>query len=106
MTSVAPLASALSRLVATGSTAMMRAAPAIRAPWMTNCPTPPQPTTATTDPGSTRAVLSAAPTPVMAAHPTRASWSAGRSDSTGTTDMRSTTASSAKVPSPLIDQVR
>ncbi len=42
-------------------------------PWTTFSPTPPQPTTATVSPGRTRAVLSAAPTPVMTAHPISAS---------------------------------
>ena len=45
-------------------------APAMAAPWMAFRPTPPQPNTATADPGSTRAVLNTAPTPVVtrAAH--------------------------------------
>ena len=46
--------SAASRFNATGSMAMMRAAPAMRAPWITAWPTPPQPITATIEPGSTR----------------------------------------------------
>ena len=79
----------------------MRDAPAMRAPWMTDCPTPPQPITVTVAPGFTCAVLSAAPTPVVMAQPMSASCSAGRSVSTFTSIDSSTVISSAKVPRPL-----
>ena len=48
---------------------MMRDAPATRAPCTTDWPIPPRPSTSTVAPGSTRAVLSTAPTPVCTAHP-------------------------------------
>ena len=67
------------RFSSTGSMAMMRAAPAMRAPWITAWPTPPHPMTATIEPGSTCAVLSAAPTPVVTPQPMSASCSSGRS---------------------------
>ena len=57
--------------------AMMRSAPAMRAPWITFRPTPPQPNTATDEPGSTFAVLNTAPTPVVTAQPTSAARSSG-----------------------------
>src|SRR5882762_3757491 len=56
---------------------MMRSAPAMRAPWITERPTPPQPNTATLEPGSTLAVLNTAPTPVVTPQPTSAAHSAG-----------------------------
>ncbi len=56
---------------------MMRSAPAICAPWITDSPTPPQPKTATEEPGSTRAVLNTAPTPVVTPQPTSAAQSSG-----------------------------
>jgi hypothetical protein len=40
-------------------------------------PTPPQPNTATEEPGDTRAVLNTAPTPVVTAQPTSAARSSG-----------------------------
>ena len=78
MRSVAPSCSAVLRFISTGSMAKMRDAPAMRAPWMTAWPTPPQPMTATVEPGSTLAVLRAAPTPVVTPQPMRASCSAGQ----------------------------
>ena len=74
----------------------------MRAPWMTAWPTPPQPITATIEPGSTCAVLSAAPTPVVTPQPISASCSSGRSDSTFTTDIRWTVIISANVPRPVM----
>ena len=81
--------------------AKMRDAPAMRAPWMTAWPTPPQPMTATVEPGSTWAVFRAAPTPVVTPQPMRASCSSGRSVSTFTTDIWSTVIWSANVPRPV-----
>ena len=49
---VAPSASACSRRASTGSTTRISAAPAIRAPWTTNWPTPPAPITSAVKPGS------------------------------------------------------
>ncbi len=77
---------------------MIRPAPAMRAPWITACPTPPQPMTATLLPGSTRAVLSAAPTPVVTPQPMSASCSSGTSVSTRTTQASCTVIWSANVP--------
>ena len=51
---------------------MIMRAPAMRAPWIAARPTPPAPKTATVDPGSTRAVLRAAPRPVVTLQPMRA----------------------------------
>ncbi len=51
---VAPIRRLVSRRPGAGSMAMMVAAPAMAAPWMTDWPTPPQPMTATLDPGATR----------------------------------------------------
>ena len=61
------------------STAMTLPAPAMAAPWMQLSPTPPQPITATVDPGSTLAVLNTAPTPVVTPHPMSAARSRGMS---------------------------
>ena len=58
--------------------------------------------TATIEPGSTRAVFSAAPTPVVTPHPINASCSSGRSDSTLTTECCETVIISANVPRPVI----
>src|SRR3954466_13723362 len=57
--------------------AMIFTAPAMRAPWITESPTPPQPNTATLAPDSTLAVLNTAPTPVVTPQPTSAAHSAG-----------------------------
>jgi hypothetical protein len=57
--------------------AMIRSAPAMRAPWITESPTPPQPNTATDEPGATFAVLKTAPTPVVTPQPTSAAQSSG-----------------------------
>ena len=86
------------------STATMVDAPARRAPWITDSPTPPQPMTATVEPGSTRAVCQTAPIPVDRAQPTRAARSRGAAASMGTTWRSGTRVSSAKVavPSPRI----
>ena len=73
-------------------------APAIRHPWTTERPTPPQPNTATVAPGRTAAVLIAAPTPVVTPHPTRAAALRSTSFSMGTTQIAGTTACSAMLP--------
>src|SRR5881296_2126750 len=61
---VAPSSRAVASLWPCTSTAMIIRAPPMRAPWIAARPTPPQPNTATMEPGSTRAVFRAAPTPV------------------------------------------
>ncbi len=61
---------------------MMRAAPAMRAPWTTEIPIPPRPITSTVEPGSTLAVFSTAPTPVWTAQPMTLASSRGMSGST------------------------
>ena len=60
-----------SRFSGIGSTAMMVVAPAMRAPWMMDRPTPPQPTTATASPALIFTVFSAAPAPVVTPQPIR-----------------------------------
>ena len=74
---MAPNFFAISSFASMVSMAMMRSAPAIAAPCTTLRPTPPQPNTATLEPGSTRAVLNTAPTPVVTAQPTSAARSRG-----------------------------
>ena len=76
----------------------MRAAPAIRAPWTTNCPTPPAPMTRTLEPGCTRFPLSAAPTPVSAAQPSSAACSSGTSAGMGSAVSAGTSTCSASAP--------
>src|SRR3981081_3395724 len=76
---VAPNFRAPSRFSGTRSTATISAAPARRAPWMTEMPTPPQPNTTTDEPGVTLAALMAAPTPGVTPHPTSAAMSHGPS---------------------------
>ena len=63
-------------------------------------PTPPQPMTATVAPGSTRAVLITAPTPVITPQPTSAASSYGTSAAIFTAPSSGTTISSAKAPHP------
>jgi len=59
--SVAPHARARSALSSRTSTAMIRSAPAIRADWSTDSPTPPRPNTTTDSPGRTDAACTTAP---------------------------------------------
>ena len=80
---VAPTFRDASRRVADRSIATMVDAPEMRAPWMTDWPTPPQPMTATLDPGVTPAVLNAAPNPVVTPQPSSASSSSTRSVAIG-----------------------
>jgi hypothetical protein len=63
------------------SMAMIRSAPASAAPFTVDSPTPPQPITATVEPGSTFAALNTAPTPVSTPQPTSAARSSGMSGS-------------------------
>ena len=85
---------------------MIRKAPASTAPWMQFRPTPPQPTTATVLPGSTLAVFSTAPIPVVTPQPIRASCSKGMSSSTLTTACSWTSICSAKEPNWAIWVIR
>ena len=57
----------------------------MRAPWMAERPMPPAPKTATVEPGSTFAVFSTAPTPVMTPQPMSAARSSGMSSRIFTT---------------------
>ena len=76
--------------------AMMRSAPAKAAPLTADSPTPPQPITATVEPGSTLAALNTAPTPVITPQPTSAARSSGMSGSIFTIAFSCTSISSAK----------
>ena len=58
---------------------MMRSAFAMTAPWMQLSPTPPSPKIATVEPGSTLAVFSTAPMPVVMPQPSRQTFSRGAS---------------------------
>ena len=77
---------------------MIGCAPASAAPITTESPTPPQPITTTDEPGSTWAVLTTAPTPVVTEQPIRQATSNGTLGEMGTTAEAGTTAASAKVP--------
>jgi hypothetical protein len=67
---------------------------------MVERPTPPRPTTATVEPGSTLAVFTTAPTPVSTAQPNRAACSSGTSGSILTSELREQVAYSAKAETP------
>src|SRR5919108_1676033 len=67
---------------------------------MTLRPTPPQPNTATEEPGATLAVLKTAPTPVVTPQPTRAARSSGILGSILTRLSTCTVAYSAITPQP------
>ncbi len=82
--------------MATVSIAMMREAPAIAAPFTAESPMPPQPITATVEPGSTLAAWNTAPTPVITPQPTSAQRSSGTSSRTFTTACSCTSIFSAK----------
>src|SRR5262249_51454126 len=99
-TSVAPNFLASSSFASLVSIATMRSAPAIAQPWITLSPTPPAPHTPHVDPGTTLAVLMAAPTPVVTPQPTSAARSAGTLESYFTRLRSCTTAYSAITPTP------
>src|SRR5918998_3243119 len=108
-TSVSPLASTKSvapnwrawgSLAATVSTAMMRPAPAMRAPWMALRPTPPTPNTATGSPCWILARLRAAPAPVRTPQPTRQAELSGTSSGMRMACTSFTTVYSAKYEEP------
>ena len=75
---------------------MTRSAPASAAPLTADSPTPPQPITATVEPGSTLAALNTAPTPVITPQPTSAARSSGISGSIFTIEFSCTSICSAK----------
>ncbi len=77
MQSVAPALRARSNFSGWMSTRKIRRAPAMRAPWTAERPTPPPPTTATVEPGATRADLSTEPRPVQTPQPMTAARSIG-----------------------------
>ena len=79
---------------------MIREAPASRAPWTTDMPTPPRPMTRTVAPSSTAAVLSTAPTPVWIAQPMTLASSSGTVGSMRTTPDSVVSTCSAKPPTP------
>ena len=80
---------------------MMRSAPASTAPWITESPIPPRPNTATLEPGSTFAVCSTAPIPVVTPQPSRQIWSSGASARTFASAISGTTVYSANVDVPM-----
>src|SRR5919204_3177745 len=95
---VAPSRAACPSRASSGSMQTISAAPAMRAPWTQNWPTPPAPTTSTTEPGSGRAWESTAPTPVSAAQPRSAACSSGTSPPSGSATSTSTVSSSDSAP--------
>ena len=96
---VAPIDRLASRRDFAGSMAMMVEAPAIRAPWATDWPTPPQPMTATAEPGVTPP-CSAPPRGRRDTAAEQGELLVGQRGVTATTDASSTTISSANVPHP------
>ena len=80
----------------------MTEAPAMRQPWITLMPTPPQPITAQVEPGVTLAVLMAAPTPVVTPQPISEAISNGTSSSILMAPSCGTTSDSANVPKPAM----
>ena len=78
----------------------MGQAPAAFAPMTALRPTPPRPKTATEDPGSTRAVLNTAPTPVITAQPNKAASSNGASSGIRMADSCATTVKREKAETP------
>lgn len=93
--SVAPNCRATASLSGFASTATIREAPAIRAPWSTLRPMPPVPMTTTVSPWPTRARLRTAPTPVSTPHPMSAADVSGISAGIGTACTAFTTVRSA-----------
>ncbi len=104
--SVAPRLLAIVSLSGNTSTATIWRAPARLAPSKAENPTPPSPTTATVEPGETRAVLSTAPTPVSTAQPKSAASSNGNSGSILISECRDTVAYSAKAEQPRMMVMR
>ena len=84
------------------SMAMISAAPAMRAPWITLRPTPPQPMTATVSPWRMLAVFMAAPAPVSTPQPMRAATRMSMSFGILTTPDSGTIDTSENVPDAAI----
>ena len=101
---VAPRSRAMSSFASCRSTATIGSAPASARPSTTDRPTPPQPITTADEPGSTRAVLTTAPTPVVTPQPISAPTSAGSSAGTGTAAAADTTARSPNEPTPRYER--
>ena len=99
---VAPNCLASASLVSFMSTAMISPAPAMRAPWITLRPTPPQPTTATVSPFLIEAVFNAAPVPVSTPQPMSAATFMSRSSGIFTQPMAGTIETSENVPDAAI----
>lgn len=78
--------------------AMTWPAPAMRAPWMVDRPTPPQPSTATDSPGCTWATFSTEPTPVITPQPRMQARSSGTVAGSGVSASARTRVYSLKVP--------
>src|SRR5690348_3170785 len=95
ITSVAPICLATSSFEEIRSIAIMRSAPAMAAPLTADRPIPPQPNTATVEPGGTFAVFITAPAPVMTPHPTSAATFSGISSAIFTTAFSCTSNCSA-----------
>ena len=92
---MAPILDAICSFAGLVSTANIRPAPAIAAPFTAAMPTPPQPMTATASPGATLAVFTAAPKPVMTPQPMSAARSIGKSLSISTMEFSCTSIISA-----------
>ncbi len=80
---------------------MIRSALAITAPWMTESPIPPNPNTATVAPGSTLAVFSTAPIPVVIPQPSKHTLSSGAAWLIFATAISGNTVYSEKVEVPI-----
>ena len=91
----------MSNLSGLTSMARMRSAPAITAPWITDRPMPPRPNTATVEPGSTLAVFSTAPIPVVMPQPRRQTLSSGAALLTLASAISGTSVYSEKVLQPM-----
>src|SRR5262245_36338614 len=79
---------------------MICRAPAMRAPWITDMPTPPTPRTATVEAGATFARFSTAPTPVITPQLISAALSSGMSVRIFTRALSWTSIRSAYAPIP------
>ncbi|OBH32366.1 hypothetical protein A5692_15060 [Mycobacterium sp. E342] len=95
---VAPNVWAEVRLKSLTSTATIRAAPLMRAPWTAAVPIPPVPITTTVSPPRTPARRAADPYPVGTAQASRAAGSRGRPESIFTSELAATTVCSANAP--------
>ena len=99
--SVAPCPRASARRSSERSTQTIRSAPARRQPATAPSPTIPAPNTTQVEPGSTRAVLSAAPRPVESPHANSAAPSSGACGSIFASAICGITVYSANVEVPM-----